>query len=49
MKSLPGPSLHSFNLDEGKYSNGYSHCLDVLSDVNRKVNNFCVSFVCAKR
>jgi len=37
MKSLPGPSV--MKLDEEKFSDGYWHWLEVLSDINRKVNH----------
>lgn len=48
-RSFCNEILHSFSLDEGKFSKGCWHWLNVLSDINREVNHACVSFVCGER
>lgn len=49
VRSFCNEILLSFSLDEGKFSSGCWHWLNMLSDINREVNHACISFVCGER
>lgn len=48
VRSFCNETLHSFSLEEGKFSNGRWHWLNVLSDIHREVNHAWASFVCVE-
>lgn len=49
VRSFCNEILLSFSLDEGKFSSGCWHWLNMLSDINTEVNHACISFVCGER